>query len=257
MLEAVFWLSAILVLWTYLGYPMAMGARAFIRPVPIRFRPSPSSPSVSVVLAVRDEAARLEARVENLLAQTGLASQPQIVIAYNGCTDNTPLIARSLAQKYPEVEALGSPGEEGKAGALNRGVEAATGEIIIFADGRQMFAADAIQRLLEPYTDPEVGAVSGRLIIMETDVPAVGGVGDVLEAGKLASGLREPVRVGRGVDGRRALGSEEPLSGAPPEPHPRRRHDSNERGHERIPGGSGEAGGGLRRSRSVFGDGVP
>ncbi|NNF27423.1 MAG: glycosyltransferase [Gemmatimonadetes bacterium] len=188
MLEAVFWLSAILVFWTYLGYPMAMGALAFVRPAPIEPRPRPGAPTVTVVLAVRDEASRLEHRVDNLLAQTGLISAPQIVIAYNGCTDNTPLIARSLAQRHPHVEALGSPGEEGKAGALNRGVEAATGEIIIFADGRQMFAADTIQRLLEPYTDPNVGAVSGRLIILETDVPAVGGVGTYW---KLESWLRD------------------------------------------------------------------
>ncbi|MDH3223058.1 MAG: glycosyltransferase [Gemmatimonadota bacterium] len=188
MLEAVFWLSATLVFWTYLGYPMAMGALARLRPLPIGYRPRPGAPTISVVLAVRDEASRLEQRIENLVAQVGLGSRPEIIIAYNGCTDNTPLIARSLAQRYDQVVALGSPGEEGKAGALNRGVEVATGEIIIFADARQMFAADTIQRLLEPFTDPHVGAVSGRLIILETDLPAVGGVGTYW---KLESWLRD------------------------------------------------------------------
>ena len=54
---------------------------------------------------------------------------------------------------------------EGKATALNVGVEIAAGEIIIFADARQWFEPDAIKELAANFADARVGAVSGELLL--------------------------------------------------------------------------------------------
>jgi cellulose synthase/poly-beta-1,6-N-acetylglucosamine synthase-like glycosyltransferase len=53
----------------------------------------------------------------------------------------------------------------GKASALNAGVARAKHEIIVFADARQVFAADAVIELISPFRDPEVGAVTGELLL--------------------------------------------------------------------------------------------
>ena len=65
---------------------------------------------------------------------------------------------------------------EGKAQALSRGCAAAQGEILVFADARQRWAADALQRLLENFDRPGVGAVSGDLVI-EAPPGVLAGVG--------------------------------------------------------------------------------
>jgi cellulose synthase/poly-beta-1,6-N-acetylglucosamine synthase-like glycosyltransferase len=57
------------------------------------------------------------------------------------------------------------PQNGGKAVALNAGVAAAQGELIVFADARQRFAVDAIARLAENFADPEVGSASGELML--------------------------------------------------------------------------------------------
>jgi len=64
----------------------------------------------------------------------------------------------------------------GKAQALNCGYEAAKGDLLVFADARQRWAADCLQRLLENFASPEVGAVSGELVI-ESAAGVLAGVG--------------------------------------------------------------------------------
>jgi cellulose synthase/poly-beta-1,6-N-acetylglucosamine synthase-like glycosyltransferase len=53
----------------------------------------------------------------------------------------------------------------GKARALNAGVERARFGLLLFADARQAFAPDALRALVAPFADPQVGAVSGELVL--------------------------------------------------------------------------------------------
>ena len=68
-------------------------------------------------------------------------------------------------------------GEPGQSDGLERGMRRlARHEIIVFADARQSWAPDALARLLANFADPDVGAVSGELIV--ESVPGVmAGVG--------------------------------------------------------------------------------
>jgi cellulose synthase/poly-beta-1,6-N-acetylglucosamine synthase-like glycosyltransferase len=68
------------------------------------------------------------------------------------------------------------PANLGKAVALTEGCAMARHEIIAFADARQTWGADALQRLLENFSDPEVGAVSGELVL-ESAPGVMAGVG--------------------------------------------------------------------------------
>lgn len=173
-MQALFWSCFAALSWCYVGYPLTMVARARLRPRPVEPDPS-AEPHVSVVLAVRNEERQLTRRVENLLAQRYPADRLEVVVVTNGCSDHTETVARELARHRPRVRALCSPAEEGKAGALNLGVANARGDVIVFADARQRFDPDAVSRLVAPFGDPAVGAVTGRLMIRRSDRPAVEG----------------------------------------------------------------------------------
>lgn len=167
MLETIFWASLALLGWTYFGYPAWMLLRARRAPAvaPGSLAGPVGRPKVSVVLAVRNGADRLPPRLDDLLAQAYPASLVEVIVALNGCTDGSEGIARIRAHEDARVRVLVSPAEEGKAGALNRGVAAATGEVVVFADVRQRFAPDVLERLAAAVQQPGVGAVSGRLEI--------------------------------------------------------------------------------------------
>jgi cellulose synthase/poly-beta-1,6-N-acetylglucosamine synthase-like glycosyltransferase len=49
--------------------------------------------------------------------------------------------------------------------ALNAGVAASNSDIIVFADARQQFAPSAVAELVANFADPQVGAVSGELML--------------------------------------------------------------------------------------------
>jgi cellulose synthase/poly-beta-1,6-N-acetylglucosamine synthase-like glycosyltransferase len=62
----------------------------------------------------------------------------------------------------------------GKAAALNAGVRAARGELLVFADSGQRFGTDAVRLLAQAFTRPGVGAASGRLeLAAGTKAPAL------------------------------------------------------------------------------------
>lgn len=195
----VFWLSAAIVAYVYVGYPLLLRLWARLRPRPVRFdqpeavssQPSandgqPSStnqqptitnqqsicplpsalcprerPFVSIVIAARNEGAKLGARIANLLELDYPVDRRQIVVVSDGSTDDTLDV---LARYGSAVEAVAVP-HGGKALALNAGVARARGEIVIFADARQAFAHDAIAQLVAPFDDPGVGGVTGELVL--------------------------------------------------------------------------------------------
>lgn len=169
-MRAVFWISVVTVLYVYVGYPVVLAVWARLRPRPLGAVGIQRLPRVTVIVAARNEGARLAARIENLLSLDYPAALRQIIVVSDGSHDST---AGVLAQHRREVEAYFLP-PVGKASALNLGAAAATGDILVFADARQRFAPDALRRLVEPFADPVVGGVSGELMI-DADVPSSDG----------------------------------------------------------------------------------
>jgi cellulose synthase/poly-beta-1,6-N-acetylglucosamine synthase-like glycosyltransferase len=72
-------------------------------------------------------------------------------------------VVADYASRYPTVRHIPDP-QNGKPHALNLGLQAARGEIVVLSDGDVVVAVDALAPLLAPFKDPEVGAVSGRPI---------------------------------------------------------------------------------------------
>jgi cellulose synthase/poly-beta-1,6-N-acetylglucosamine synthase-like glycosyltransferase len=174
-MRALFWISAVLVAYVYAGYPvlLAMWARAADRrPRRAPFAPG-RWPALSVVIAARNEAARLAARVENLLEQA-YPGPLQIVVASDGSTDDP---AARLAPFGAAVTLIDLP-PGGKPAALNAGVAVATGEILVFADARQRFAPGALTALVENFADPSVGGATGELVLDCEDQDTGSEVGD-------------------------------------------------------------------------------
>lgn len=161
-MEWVFWAAVAAVGYVYLGYPLLLRVWARMRPQPIV--PSgddDSLPAVSIVIAARNEAGRLPARLDNLLSLDYPVDKRQVVVVCDGCTDRTREV---LAPYRNAVDVIDLP-PRGKAAALNAGVALARHPIVVFADARQVFAPDAIRQLVAPFADRSVGGVTGELLL--------------------------------------------------------------------------------------------
>jgi cellulose synthase/poly-beta-1,6-N-acetylglucosamine synthase-like glycosyltransferase len=161
-MEFLFWVSTFVIAYVYVGYPLLLGAWARLSPRPAAKSPFADGgwPSISIVVAARNEAARLPARIENLLALEYQGPR-EIIIVSDGSTDAT---AEAVARYADRVRYIEMPAG-GKPLALNAGVEAATGEILVFADARQQFAPHALEALVANFADPAVGGATGQLVL--------------------------------------------------------------------------------------------
>ena len=145
------------------GYPLLLRLAAAGRRKP----PAPvagESPGVSVIVATRDGAEEVASRVANLRA-VGPEGGLQVVVAVDGDS------AQALGQVAQAVgdAALVVPADPagGKAAALNAGVRAASGTVLVFTDTHQRFDADTIPQLLGALGSGLYGAVSGQLELPE------------------------------------------------------------------------------------------
>ena len=174
-MKIVFWIALIGIVYTYLGYPVAIWILARLRPRP--WRSAPITPSVSIVLAVHNGALLLPRKIEHLLG-LDYPNIQEIIIVSDGSTDGTEeLLAR---QRNPRIRSILLKEHGGKAVAVNAGVAAATAEVILFVDIRPEIAPGAIQELVSNFADPTVGCVSGRLSLRrdghDAASAAIGGV---------------------------------------------------------------------------------
>jgi cellulose synthase/poly-beta-1,6-N-acetylglucosamine synthase-like glycosyltransferase len=155
-----FWLCLALIAYTYFGYVIWLWLEVTLHTLPIHQRPI--QPSVSIIIAARNEEANLPAKLENLRLLDYPRDRLQIVIVSDGSTDQTVSI---MQQHTPSILLIILDQSNGKACALNEAVQHATGEILVFQDARQLVNSDAVSELVSCFADPEVGAVSGELLL--------------------------------------------------------------------------------------------
>jgi cellulose synthase/poly-beta-1,6-N-acetylglucosamine synthase-like glycosyltransferase len=173
---ALFWMSMLLLVYVYIGYPViaATRARLWARP---RRRAS-IEPTVSIVVIAHNEAERIGKRIENLLALDYPRQKLDIVIGSDGSTDDTVERARNYERFGVSVRAFHQ--HRGKPAVVNALVPSVRGEIVVFADARQRFDTHTIRELVANFADPRVGAASGELVITAVDGTAAAGHGAAL-----------------------------------------------------------------------------
>ena len=162
----VFWISAALLAYMYLGYAGWLWLRGRFRQLPVRA--GAYQPSISLVMVVRNEAAVIERKLKNLLALDYPQELREIVVVSDASTDGTNEILNCYAVDG-RLRVLAHPEPRGKAAGLNDTVAQAGGEIVVFTDARQILEADSVRLLAEQFADPEVGCASGELMLGDPD----------------------------------------------------------------------------------------
>ena len=167
-LEICFWLAVALIVWTQLGYALALAlaARLLAPRAAAATATAPATdggpPFVSVIVAAHDEAAVIAERVANLRALRYPAERLQVIVCCDGCEDDTAALARA-AGADPVLELP----RGGKIRAQDAGVQHAAGEIVAFGDANALWEPDALRRLVEAFADPHVGYACGQVRFMQ------------------------------------------------------------------------------------------
>ncbi|WP_448662723.1 glycosyltransferase [Sphingomonas sp. CJ20] len=125
-----------------------------------RQRPEPPvyMPTVSVIIPAYNEEKVIADSVRRVLA----SDYPDItvIVADDGSKDGTSAVVAAAFADDPRVTLL-TLVNGGKAAALNRALQDATGEVVIALDADTQFEPETIRRLARWFADPAIGAVAG------------------------------------------------------------------------------------------------
>ena len=177
-----FWCAAALIGYAYVLYPLLVLGLA--RRVGRVLRSVPCTPTLTVIITAYNESARIGARVRDVLAQDYPRDKLQVIVVDDGSSDGT---WKAAEVGDPRVRVIRLAYNVGKAAALAIAIESSDADVIAFADARQRFAPQALRKLMEPFADAGVGAVSGELMIESTQ----GAAADIGLYWRMEKALRE------------------------------------------------------------------
>ncbi len=122
------------------------------------------SKKVTVIVPCYNEEVVIKASLESLKNQT--YRNFEVLVVDDGSSDNTYLIAKNMefSEKSRSLVAL-TKENQGKAEALNFGIEVAKGELILSVDADSKLSPDAIELMVGYFDDPKVGAVAGSVYV--------------------------------------------------------------------------------------------
>ena len=156
-LEALFWASAALIVYTHAGYPLVLALLARLK----RTSTSPpldELPRVSLIVSAYDEEEVIAGKVQNALALDYPREKLELIVASDGSTDRTV----ERAEQAGADLVLDLP-HGGKVLTQDRAVERASGAILAFSDANTTLEPDALRHLVEPFADPRVGYACGQV----------------------------------------------------------------------------------------------
>jgi len=101
----------------------------------------------------------LEAVVSQKFKEVALT---EIVVVASGCTDNTEAIVLEWAKHDSRIRLISQEKRAGKAAAINDYLPRAQEKILVLCSADLLPEPEAIERLVAPFADPEVGMTSSR-----------------------------------------------------------------------------------------------
>lgn len=114
---------------------------------------------ITIITPSYNRAGMITDAIESVLAQDSVSFEH--IVVDGGSTDGT----LEILGQYSHLRVILGP-DRGIYDALNKGLDAANGEIIGFLNTDDMYAEHILARVVSKFDDPEIMAVTGRAIVI-------------------------------------------------------------------------------------------
>jgi cellulose synthase/poly-beta-1,6-N-acetylglucosamine synthase-like glycosyltransferase len=178
-LKIIFWVLLFIVFYAYIGYGILLFLLVRIKRL---FKPANTrlstdyEPEVTLFIAAYNEKDFVAEKIKNSRELDYPADKLKIVWVTDGSDDGTP----EEIQKFEGITVHHLPQRNGKIGAMNRGIKFVNTPIVVFCDANTMLGKESIRRIVNLFSNPKVGCVSGEKRIFSKDKDAAAGAGEGL-----------------------------------------------------------------------------
>lgn len=168
-------LFGFLVIYHHLVYPFILRWHHNRQPTktvqvtPRNYTPSANDhtlPYVTLVIPAYNEAQWIADKIRNLAALDYPAERLQIVIACDGCNDNTNAIAINTAKEaecqHLHMTVLNFPQNIGKVAVINHVINNLRSDLVALSDVSALISIDALLIAAERFKDPNVGVLNAH-----------------------------------------------------------------------------------------------
>lgn len=177
-LKILFWILLFVIVYTYVGYGILLYAIIKIRrffKIGKKVKIDPTyEPEVTLFIAAYNEKDYVAAKMKNSLELDYPKDKLNIVWVTDGSDDGTP----DLVKSYLNTTVHHLDERNGKIGAMNRGMDFVKTPIVIFSDANTNLGKESIRRIVNLFSNPKVGCVSGEKRIIEKESDAASGAGE-------------------------------------------------------------------------------
>lgn len=126
-------------------------------------------PTVAVLIPAHNEARVIGRILQRMTELSYPKNKLEVIVIDDASTDATLATAQFYEGRYSNIKVLHrnqAEGGRGKAQALNHALKVVEGEIVICFDADYYPRKDILERLVGEFTDPSVGAVQGRVTVL-------------------------------------------------------------------------------------------
>lgn len=172
--EYIFWISILIVFYTFVGYPLLLGFLVWVKSAFIKrteINPTDDLPAVTLIISAFNEEDVIVAKIANTDALDYPEGKLNVIFITDGSTDNT----MNIVSKHSAFKLLHEPERKGKLAAMNRAMRYVQTGIVVFSDANGFINREAIKYIVGHYANPKVGGVTGEKKIRQDGSGAVAG----------------------------------------------------------------------------------
>ena len=119
-------------------------------------------PYVTFVIPCKNEKETIYKTIEKCFEANYPVEKIEVIIINDGSTDGTGKILKRAKEEFSNLVVVNWRKNRGKRHGMAEGIKRAKGEIIIEVDGDSYVAPESLRGFIQPFQNPEIGAVCAR-----------------------------------------------------------------------------------------------
>jgi glycosyltransferase involved in cell wall biosynthesis len=170
-----FFLSAFLIFWAMIGYPLSIKIISRIFKSKIVKKDYLHQPTVTVMVVAHNEEKVIFDKLNNIIQLNYPKESIQFIISSDNSTDDTNKIIKKFIIDNPQVNIRLYEVKErkGKTNAQNEAQKVVSTEYLVMTDANSILDKNAVRELMATFTSNDIAYVTGRLVFINQDISQV------------------------------------------------------------------------------------